>query len=146
MLPFWRNKVHIKEYKKWEDFINQILIPPKRNDLRDRHCKQKSREPHVPFENGLVPLNGRIIIVIKRWISSIEEIKNELEKKHSESASKPPPGSHLEFQSRDHTISDVPFPIDDPLKPFSRYLAAKVLKNERSNERTNKQTNKHGGS
>ena len=43
--------------------IYQILIPQKRTDLSDRHCKVKTKNlvnRTVSFENELVPLNGRI--------------------------------------------------------------------------------------
>jgi len=40
-VSFFQFPGNTKEYKKWEDSIYQILIPPKRNDLCDRHCKQK---------------------------------------------------------------------------------------------------------
>jgi len=55
-----------KEYRKWEVSIYQImLIPPKRNDLYDRHHKQKNLiNRTVSFEKELVPLNGRIVVAI----------------------------------------------------------------------------------
>jgi len=38
---FFCSPCNTKEYKKWEDSVFQILIPQKRNDLCNRHCKQK---------------------------------------------------------------------------------------------------------
>jgi len=57
--------------------------------------------------------------------------KAQMEKTFTER--KPPPGRHLDFQSRDHSMS---FPIGGPLElniylqPFSRYSAQRILTNE----------------
>jgi len=43
---FFRFPSNTKEYKKWEDSIHQILIPPKRNDLNAiATVHEISREP-----------------------------------------------------------------------------------------------------
>ena len=66
---------------------------------------------------------------------------------------KPPSGRHIEFQSFDHSISDMPFLIGGPLEPslylqpFSRYSAQKKryqtknqLTNQPMTQRTSQQT------
>jgi len=50
---------------------------------------------------------------------------NELEKSPTER--KPPPGCHLDFQSRDHSILHMPFPIGGPLEPSSGVNASSRL-------------------
>jgi len=53
-----------KEFKKWEVSIYQILICQKINDLYVIAIVNKNLVNRtVSFENELVPLNGRIIII-----------------------------------------------------------------------------------
>jgi len=65
-----------------------------------------------------------------------------IRKKYAEYKS--PPGSHLEFQSRDHSICHMLFPIGGPLEPSLSPPVFEIFGprniNERMNQRTNQQT------